>query len=145
MNAFTNEADALSNFRPVGSIDAAEAFQLRAIRGAVQIEADEPTKIAEGTKRIVEGMLTENQLSIRHVISFIFTVTPDLRSDLPPFVIHEAGWGDVPTLCAAELVTQGMIPRTIRLLAHVRWPFSDKDPEHVYLQGTTRGRPAAMD
>ncbi|MGL5384410.1 MAG: chorismate mutase [Serratia sp. (in: enterobacteria)] len=117
------------------------ASRFRAIRGAVQIAFDTPELIASGTSALITQLITRNGLRHSDLISFIFTVTPDLSSELPPLAAQEAGWGGVPMLCAAELPTQIMIPRVIRLLVHVNWRRRHGEPHHIYLPGTTAVRP----
>ncbi|MBU2031510.1 MAG: chorismate mutase [Alphaproteobacteria bacterium] len=112
-----------------------------AIRGAVQVSADSADEIAVATSSVIDRLVAENGLERDQIISFLFTITPDLRSELPPLAANEAGWRDVPMLCAVEAETLTMIPRTIRLLAHVEWTAPTRKPTHVYLPGTTQDRP----
>ncbi|KER05052.1 chorismate mutase [Photorhabdus temperata] len=115
--------------------------RLRAIRGAVQVAADTPELIAKGTVEMVSQVIASNDLHHTDLISIFFTVTPDLTSELPPLAVQEAGWVQIPMLCAAELHSQRMIPRVIRMLAHVHWRKQRSEPSNVYLPGTTPARP----
>ncbi|WP_372557789.1 chorismate mutase [Yersinia sp. 1652 StPb PI] len=115
--------------------------QLRAIRGAIQIASDTPDLIASGTSALISQLVTRNSLRHSDLISFIFTVTPNLTSELPPLAAQEAGWGRIPMLRAAELPTQIMLPRMIRLLAHVNWRKRHGEPRHIFLPGTIAVRP----
>ncbi|CDH07243.1 conserved hypothetical protein [Xenorhabdus bovienii str. oregonense] len=117
--------------------------RVKAIRGAVQVAADTPEQIAKSTLSMMKEIISLNLLHSTNLVSFFFTITPDLTSELPPLVMREAGWNDVPTLCAAELPTAMMIPRVIRVLVHVEWPHHSSEPRHVYLPGTTAARPLA--
>ncbi|TQI81267.1 chorismate mutase [Serratia fonticola] len=123
----------------------APVSRFRAIRGAVQIPLDKPELIAIGTSALITQLINLNDLQPSDLISFLFTVTPDLTSELPPLVAQEAGWEEVPMLCAAELPTRMMIPRVIRLLVHVNWRNSHREPLNVYLPGTTAVRPKQID
>lgn len=114
---------------------------LKAIRGAVQIASDTPELIAEGTLAMLEEIMLVNDLRITELISLFFTITPDLLSELPPLAAYEAGWTEVPMLCAAEVQSRSMLPRVIRVLAHVTWPARHREPQHVYLPGTSPQRP----
>ncbi|PQQ37011.1 chorismate mutase [Photorhabdus laumondii] len=114
---------------------------LRAIRGAVQVVADTPELIAKGTVEMVSEIIASNGLHHTDLISIFFTITPDLTSELPPLAVQEAGWTQIPMLCAAELHSQVMIPRVIRMLAHVHWTKQNSEPCNIYLPGTTPVRP----
>lgn len=116
-------------------------YEFQAIRGAVQIAVDRPDEIAIGTVAMLRQLVAKNRLRRGDPISFFFTVTPDLSSELPPLVAQETGWAHVPMLCAAELPSQLMIPRVIRVLAHVHWLNKNLSPRHIYLPGTTPVRP----
>ncbi|CAH2801084.1 MAG: hypothetical protein CBARDCOR_5868 [uncultured Caballeronia sp.] len=107
----------------------------------MQITTDIREQIAEGTVTILRKVLTENDLKREDLISLFFTVTPDLSSELPPLAAQEAGWGNVQMLCAAELRSHMMIPRVVRVLAHVHWRNHRRALQHVYLAGTSPDRP----
>ncbi len=112
-----------------------------AIRGAIGVPADTPRGIADATAELLDALLRANGLDRSQVISLMFTVTADLRSNNPALVLHEAGW-DLPVLCAQDAAFAGAPPRMIRVLAHVRWTAVGR-PEPVYLGGATRNRPGA--
>ena len=56
---------------------------VRAIRGAVQVDADEREAILDGTADLVSDVMTRNDLVPADVISVLFTVTPDLTAEFP--------------------------------------------------------------
>jgi chorismate mutase len=108
---------------------------VRAIRGAVQVDADEREAILEGTTELVSEVMTRNDLVPDHVISVIFTVTPDLTTEFPALAARKIGFQDVPLLCATEIPVPGALPRVVRLLAHVDTERSRREIQHVYLRG----------
>ena len=57
--------------------------QIRAIRGAIQIDIDTVEAITEATHELVLEMLTRNHVAIDDLISIIFTATPDLHAAFP--------------------------------------------------------------
>ena len=116
-------------------------FSLRAIRGAVQIDMDSQGQIADATVGMIRALIARNGLKSDDLISFFFTVTPDLTSEIPTLAAAEAGWAHVPMLCAAEMESTQMIPRTVRVLVHVHWRNRHRNPSHAYLSGTTSKRP----
>ena len=108
---------------------------VRAIRGAVQVDADEREAILEGTTELVSEVMTRNDLVPDDVISVIFTVTPDLTTEFPALAARKIGFQDVPLLCATEVPVPGALPRVVRLLAHVDTERSRREIQHVYLRG----------
>ena len=57
---------------------------VRAIRGAVQIDANERTAVLDGTTELVTEVMTRNGLVTDDVISVVFTATPTSRPSSPP-------------------------------------------------------------
>jgi chorismate mutase len=112
-----------------------QTVAVRAIRGAVQVEADERDLILEATDELVVAVLERNAVAPADLISVVFTVTPDLRAEFPAYAVRRLGLTDVPMLCATEIDVPGAMPRVIRLLAHVETPLPRADVRHVYLRG----------
>jgi chorismate mutase len=109
--------------------------KVRAIRGAVQIDADEREAILEGTTELVSEVMSRNNLTTDEVISVLFTVTPDLTAEFPALAARKLGFHDVPLICATEIPVPGAMPRVVRLLAHVETDLSRTAIQHVYLRG----------
>lgn len=106
---------------------------VRAVRGAVQLERDEPGHMHEQVAELLTAILERNSLAIDDLISVIFTATPDLRSDFPAVAARKIGITDVPLVCAQELDIVGSMPRVVRILAHVESGLARPDVSHVYL------------
>jgi chorismate mutase len=108
---------------------------VRAVRGATQLEVDEREHLLERTSELVQAVLDRNELTQEHLISVIFTATPDLVSDFPAYAARLIGITDVPLLCAREIDAAGAMPRVVRLLAHIETGVSRGEIQHVYLHG----------
>jgi chorismate mutase len=108
---------------------------VRAIRGAVQVEADERDAILEGTAELVMQVLARNELTTDDVISVLFTATPDLTAEFPALAARKIGFHDVPLICATEIAVPGAMPRVVRLMAHVDTDRPRSAIQHVYLRG----------
>jgi chorismate mutase len=108
---------------------------VRAVRGAVQIDADEREAILEGTAELVTEVMTRNELTTDDVISVLFTATPDLTAEFPALAARKIGFHDVPLICATEIDRPGAMPRVIRLMAHVETDRPRSTIQHVYLRG----------
>lgn len=106
---------------------------VRAVRGAIQVDADEPELIYEGVREMLAALLSRNQLGQEDVISIFFTATTDLTSCFPAAGAREIGFSDVPLLCASEIAVPGGMPRTLRLLAHVETPLPRSEVRHAFL------------
>ncbi|MCA9084361.1 MAG: chorismate mutase [Planctomycetaceae bacterium] len=115
---------------------------VRGIRGATCVDADDPAKIREATRELMEEILKRNDIQdFDEIISAIFTTTQDLVSVFPAEAARHIGMSTVPLLCASEIPVPGSMPRCIRILLHVN---SDRKPteiEHVYLREAQRLRP----
>jgi chorismate mutase len=114
---------------------------VRAVRGAVQIDRDEPGLICSATEELLTEVLGRNGLVADDVISVVFTVTPDLRSGFPAAAARRIGLTDVPLLCANEIAVPDALVRVIRLLAHIETDRPRSAIEHVYLGGAAALRP----
>jgi chorismate mutase len=106
-----------------------------AIRGAIQVDADERDAILEGTAELVAEVMSRNDLTTDDVISVLFTVTPDLRAEFPALAARKTGFHAVPLMCATEIPVPGAMPRVVRLMAHVDSDRSRSQIQHVYLRG----------
>jgi chorismate mutase len=108
---------------------------VRAIRGAVQVDADERAAILEGTTELVSEVVSRNGLTPDDVISVLFTMTPDLTAEFPALAARKIGFGEVPLMCATEIPVPGALPRVVRLMMHVETSRPRHEIMHVYLRG----------
>ena len=106
---------------------------VRGIRGAIDVEIDEPDAILQATRTLLEALLEANPtLQPQDLASVIFTVTPDLSSVYPAGAARQLGWTDVPLLCTREIPVPGGLPRVVRVLAHWNTELPQKSTKHVY-------------
>jgi chorismate mutase len=108
---------------------------VRAIRGAVQVDANEAAAILEGTSELVIEVMARNQLTPDDVISVVFSATADLNAEFPALAARKLGFQDVPLLCCAEIDVPGAMPRVVRLMMHVDTAAPRAEMQHVYLRG----------
>ena len=64
---------------------------VRAIRGAIQLDVDEREHLLACTRELVTEVLRANDLPTDDLISIVFTVTADLRSEFPALAARELG------------------------------------------------------
>jgi chorismate mutase len=108
---------------------------VRAIRGAVQVDANVAEAILEGTSELVTEVMTRNGLTPADVISVVFSATADLNAEFPALAARKLGFQDVPLLCCGEIGVPGAMPRVIRLMMHVETSSPRSAIQHVYLRG----------
>ena len=108
---------------------------VRAIRGAVQVEANDRDAILEATAELVTAVMNRNDLTPDDVISVLFTMTPDLTAEFPALAARKIGFHAVPLMCATEIPVRGAMPRVVRLMAHVDTDRPRSEIQHVYLRG----------
>lgn len=110
-------------------------MSVRAIRGAIQVEANSPEAIAAGTKELLSEILRSNSLPIESVISVLLTATPDLTATFPAAAAREVGFESTPLLCAVEIDVPGALSRVIRAMATVETDLKPSEISHIYLAG----------
>lgn len=113
---------------------------IRAVRGAIQVERDDPGIVFNETRTLVLEVIRRNNIVVDDVISIFFTMTPDLRSGFPAAAARAVGLTGVPMLCATEIDVPNAMARVIRLLAHIQTG-RPAGIEHVYLRGAVQLRP----
>jgi chorismate mutase len=122
-------------YRHIATKEEVWPVPVRAIRGAIQVEANDRDAILEGTSELVTEVMRRNEVAPADLISVIFTATPDLDAEFPAYAARLLGLLDVPLLCTTEIGVPGSMPRVLRLLAHVESPRPRSEIRHVYLRG----------
>lgn len=107
---------------------------LRALRGAISVDADTPAAIIEATRELLEELLARNEAEAGDLVSVVFTATPDLTAAFPATAARDLGMDDVPLLCATEIPVPGATPRIVRVLAHLYTERERAELTHVYLR-----------
>jgi chorismate mutase len=108
-------------------------MKLRALRGAITVEANEAGAILSATEELVQEVMERNALAPEDMVSCIFTCTRDLDAEFPAVAARNLGLSSVPLLCAHEIDVPGALPRVIRLLLHC-YADPDTPAKHVYLR-----------
>ena len=108
-------------------------MQLRALRGAITVEANEADAILSATEELVREIMERNGLDAERMVSCIFTCTRDLDAEFPAVAARNLGLSAVQLLCAHEIDVAGALPRVIRVLVHC-YADPETEPRHVYLR-----------
>jgi chorismate mutase len=109
------------------------AMKLRALRGAITVDANEADAILSATEELVKEVMERNALAPDDMVSCIFTATRDLDAEFPAVAARNLGLSSVPLLCAHEIDVPNALPRVIRLLLHC-YADPERPPQHVYLR-----------
>jgi len=115
-----------------------------AVRGAIQVSANEAAEIKSAGLRLLETVLNKNSVGRDQIISIIFSLTVDLTRANPATAARANGYHDAPLFCVQEAVVDGQIGRIIRLLLTYR-SGSGRVPVPVYLEGAQVLRPDLND
>jgi chorismate mutase len=110
--------------------------RLWAVRGAVQVPANEAAAVLTATEELVGALMERNSLHPQALVSCIFACTDDLDAEFPAVAARRLGLSAVPLLCARELDVPGALPRIIRLMLHCHLD-DGAEPRHVYLREAT--------
>ena len=108
---------------------------IRAIRGAIQLDADDRQHLLKSTAELLSKLLHVNNLDTSSLVSILFTATPDITSEFPALAARELGLGDVPLMCFVEMNVQGAMPRVIRVMITAETDTPRDQIQHVYLRG----------
>lgn len=108
-------------------------MRLRALRGAITVDANEADAILGATEELVRELMERNSLRAEEMVSCIFTCTADLDAEFPAVAARGLGLSSVPLLCAREIEVPGALPRVIRVLVHC-YADESSEPRHVYLR-----------
>ena len=93
------------------------AMKLRALRGAITVDANDGDAILDATEELMRAVLEQNSLDAEDLVSCIFTA-PRPRRGVPGGRREAMGLSAVPLLCAHEIDVPGALPRVIRILVH---------------------------
>lgn len=114
----------------------------RGIRGATTVTNNEEQEILEATGQLLSEIVKRNDLNPEYISNIWVTVTQDLNATFPAKVIRQlAGWELVPLMCAVEIDVKGGLAKCIRLLVQVNTEKSQREMNHVYLNGARVLRP----
>ena len=120
-------------------------MNIRGVRGAITVPADQPNQILDATRELLEAILTANAgLDPADIASVFFTVTNDLVSTFPAQGARQMGWRLVPMICAVEIPVPGSLSRVIRVLVHWNTDRDQAAITHIYLRDAVKLRPDLM-
>lgn len=105
-----------------------------AVRGAIQVQSNQRESITDSVVKLIEKMVSENEIPEDEIISIVFSQTKDLNTMNPATALRETGFSRVPLFCCQEPDYPGSLARTVRVLL----TFNAPEKRHVvpvYLDG----------
>jgi len=108
---------------------------LRGVRGAVDVTANDAAAILQATKELLQKMLEKNSIEKEEIGAVIFSMTADLDAVFPAKAARQMGWNDVPLFDTCEIDVPGALPRCIRVLMLINTMKAPQEIRHVYLNG----------
>ncbi len=111
------------------------------IRGASGVKENTQESILMHTKQLLEQIIKDNGVQIDEIVSIIFSATIDLTAAYPAPVARELGIFDAGLFCVQEMVVENSMPMCLRILMHVDKACSQKEANHVYINGAQCLRP----
>ena len=115
-----------------------------AVRGAIQIEADDSSLISRSVVKLIETIVAENKIAEGDIVSIMFSQTKDITAINPATALRETGFAGVPLFCSQEPEYSGSMPRIVRVLITYNLD-GKKDPTPVYLGGAEKLRADLFD
>jgi len=112
-----------------------------AVRGATTIVEDTAIEVVAATKELLEEIFKLNNIEPEALVSIIFTVTPDIRSEFPAVAARQLGLADTPLICMLEIPKPGALPKCIRVLLHFYTSLTKDRLRPVYLKEAKKLRP----
>ena len=113
----------------------------RGIRGAITIKENNEQQIIDGTVRLLNDIISKNNISENDIVSIFFSVTEDLNATFPARAARQMNLNHTPLLCFHEIRVPGGLEKCIRILMHVNSDKPIQDIEHIYLEKAASLRP----
>ena len=107
----------------------------KGIRGAITVDDNTPEAIGSATIKLLNEIVSRNNIEIDSISHAIFTLTKDLNADFPAkYARINLKWKDVPMMCFNELDVPLSLKKCLRVLVVVNCG-DNFVPEFVYLEG----------
>ncbi|WP_216829246.1 chorismate mutase [Alkalihalobacterium elongatum] len=115
---------------------------IRGIRGATTVEVNEEEVILDATEKLLEQLISKNEIKPEDVAQIIVTVTHDLTATFPAKALRRfEGWKFVPIMCALEVPVPNSLPMCIRVMITAETDVPQSEVEHIYLENAVSLRP----
>lgn len=114
----------------------------RGIRGATTVAENRADLIIENTKRLVEEMVTKNNVLPQDVSHVFISATKDITATFPAKGLRKLpGWTYVPVMCMTEVDVPKSLKRCIRVMMVVNTDKKQVDINHIFQNEAIHLRP----
>ncbi|HLR14831.1 MAG TPA: chorismate mutase [Bacillota bacterium] len=114
----------------------------RGIRGATTIQENTEKDILTCTKRLLEEMITRNNVKPEDVSHVFISVTEEIDAVFPAKALREFDhWTFVPVMCMREVPVQNSLPKCIRVMMVTHTNLEQHEVEHVFQNEAIQLRP----
>ena len=94
-----------------------------------------PEAIGSATIKLLQEIMTRNNIEISSISHAIFSLTNDLNADFPAkYARINLKWKDVPMMCFNEIDVPNSLKKCLRVLIVINCS-ENFEPEFVYLGG----------
>lgn len=114
---------------------------VRALRGAITVEANDSEQIIAETGTLLRKIVEENNLDIEDIISVIFSMTDDLDAAFPAVAARQLGWNSAALMCTREINVPGSLKMCIRVMMHINSEKKNNELRHIFLKEAVKLRP----
>lgn len=111
------------------------------IRGAITVNNNIKEEIYDATERMLNKIISDNNLDINDIINITFTATKDLDTAYPAVAARKIGIVNAALMCVQELNVIGSLEKVIRVAVLTNSNMAQKEAKHVYLEKATALRP----
>jgi len=109
-------------------------MKVLAIRGATTVTSNNKEEILKETSKLIEIIISKNNLRTDDIISICFTMTKDLDAVYPAVAVREIlDIHDIPMLNYEEKHIQGSLNKCIRVMMYINTDKNRCDMNHIYL------------
>ena len=110
---------------------------MKAIRGAITVNADTAEEIKENVKLLLNEIAKANALTSENVVCIMFSNTADIHSFYPAKAAREVGFFNCALFSSLEPEIDGSLPLCIRVMVLAE---IEGNPKHIYLKGAANLR-----
>lgn len=114
----------------------------RGIRGATTVAQNEATTIIKETRRLIEEMVTANNIAPEDISHVFISVTQDLNATFPAKGLRELpGYTYVPVMCMTEIDVPGSLTNCIRVMMVANINVEQSRINHIFHNEAVKLRP----
>lgn len=114
----------------------------RGVRGAITIEENNEAEIVQATKRLMQEVISSNNIQPEDVASVLISATEDIDAVFPARALRLIeGWTFVPVMCMREIPVADSLKKCIRVMLHINTDKSQQEIHHIYLEKAVVLRP----